>query len=202
MYSKGMENLHESKTMGSAFREQAATGNPGRGGLGGVFRNASGNWILSYMGSIQHTTNTHAELLAILKGLQIAEERQLTPLKINTDSNEVIRMLINRNLLFDSLIHECRSIVQRLGVVVVKHSYKETNKVADLLAKEGTNKNLFEDIFVTAVPSVYVTHVFWADIAGTVFKRQIMDYNIINNGQVVGDLISSPANNLSVTPNR
>lgn len=89
--------------------DRAATGNPGKEGLVGVFRNASENWILGYMGSIQYTTNTQAELLALLKGLQIAEERQFTPLEINTDSTEVIRMLINGNLYFDSLIHECRN---------------------------------------------------------------------------------------------
>ncbi|XP_019251153.1 PREDICTED: uncharacterized protein LOC109230076 [Nicotiana attenuata] len=66
-------------------------GNPDKGGVGGVFRNTSGNWILGYIGSVQHTTNTQAELLVILKVLQIAEERQLTPLEINTDSTKVNR---------------------------------------------------------------------------------------------------------------
>ncbi|XP_075079940.1 uncharacterized protein LOC142165243 [Nicotiana tabacum] len=178
-----------------------AAGNPGKGGLGGIFRNASGNWVLGYMGSIQYTTNTQAELLAVLKGLQIAEERQFTPLEINTDSTEVIRMLINGNLHFDSFIHECRSIVQRLGVVVVKHSYRETNKVADMLAKEGTNRNFLEDVFVTTVPPVFVNHLFWADIAGTVFERQIIDCNIANDSLIVGYLIYPPINIPSVNPN-
>ena len=84
---------------------------------------------------------------------------------------------------------------------MVKHSYRETNRVANTLAKEGTNRNFFEDIFVTTVPLVFVKHVFWADIVGTVFERQIMDCNITNDSQVVGDLIYPPANNPSVNPN-
>lgn len=99
---------------------------------------------MGFMGSIQHTTNTQAELLAMLRRLQIAEERQFSPLEIKTDSTEVIRMLNNENHVFDSIIFECRSIILRLGDVVVKHSYKEMNKVDDLLEKEGAKKNFFD----------------------------------------------------------
>ncbi|XP_019237069.1 PREDICTED: uncharacterized protein LOC109217291 [Nicotiana attenuata] len=42
------------------------------------------------------------------------------------------------------LMHYYRSIVQRLGVVVVKHNYRETNKVVDMLAKEGTRKKILK----------------------------------------------------------
>ncbi|OIT21512.1 hypothetical protein A4A49_64036, partial [Nicotiana attenuata] len=169
--------------------DRVAVGNPEKGGVGGAFRNAGGNWMLGYMRSIQHTTNTQAKLLALLKGLQIVEERQLTPLEINTDSTEVIRMLINGNLIFDSIIFECRSIVQRLGDVVVKHSFREMNKVADLLAKEGAKKDFFYTIFVTAVPPVFATHVFCADIVGTAFSRQVLECNIDNYDHLEGELV-------------
>ncbi|XP_070002723.1 uncharacterized protein [Nicotiana sylvestris] len=65
-----------------------AVGNPGKGSVGGVFRNSSGNWVLGFLGSLPDTTNTQAELLAVLKGLQIADQRGFIPLEINTDSTE------------------------------------------------------------------------------------------------------------------
>lgn len=107
------------------------------------------------MGSMQHSTNTQAELFAVLRGWQLADERGLTPLEINTDSTEVTRMLNNGNHVFDSVIFECRSIILRPRDIVVKHNYRETNKVADLLANEGAKKDFFDRLYVIAVPPVF-----------------------------------------------
>lgn len=68
-------------------------GNPGSGSIGGVFRNNSRNWVMGYMRDYQNITNNLAELLAVLEGLKLANEHNLTPLVINTHSTEIIRML-------------------------------------------------------------------------------------------------------------
>lgn len=112
------------------------------------------------MGSMQHTTNTQAELLVVLRGLQIAEEIGLTLLEINTDFTEVIKMLNNENHVFDSVNFECKSIILRLEDVVVKYSYRETNKAADLLAKKGAKKEFFDRLYLTTVHSVFANHAF------------------------------------------
>ncbi|OIT01316.1 putative ribonuclease h protein, partial [Nicotiana attenuata] len=117
-----------------------AKGNPGMGGIGGVFRNHNGNWILGYMENIPYTTNIRAEIRAITKGLQLAELNNLLPLEIDTDSSETINMLINGNLIFDPLICECRSLIQRMGRVEVRHTYREQNRVADVLAKKAAKE--------------------------------------------------------------
>ncbi|OIT02668.1 putative ribonuclease h protein, partial [Nicotiana attenuata] len=115
-------------------RDGAAKRNPG---IGGVFRNHNGEWILGYMENIPFTSNTGAEIRAITKGLQLAEQHNLLPLEINTDSAETINMLINGNMIFDPLICECRSLIQRMGRVEVKRTYKEQDRVADVLAKKA-----------------------------------------------------------------
>nr|XP_016444553.1 PREDICTED: uncharacterized protein LOC107769808 [Nicotiana tabacum] len=52
--------------------DRAAKGNPGVGGIGGIFRTLSGDWIIGYLENIPHTTNTLKELTALLEGIQIA----------------------------------------------------------------------------------------------------------------------------------
>lgn len=64
----------------------AALDNPRIGGIGGVFRTSSGDWIIGFMENMFHTTNTLKEMIALLRGLQIAEQRGLTPLEIVTDN--------------------------------------------------------------------------------------------------------------------
>lgn len=137
--------------------------------MGGIFRNSSSDWVLGYMGSLSHTTNTQAELIVLLQGLQIAEQRGLTSLEINTDLTEVIRVLNLGNQVFDSIISECRSIILRLRGTVVKHNYREKNRV---------NKDLFGRTTILTVPLVFANESFWADILGTVFARKITDRNI------------------------
>ncbi|XP_019265527.1 PREDICTED: uncharacterized protein LOC109243087 [Nicotiana attenuata] len=55
----------------------AARRNPGIGGSEGVFRNHNGDWILGYMYNIPQTTNTRAEVQALIRGLQLAEQNHL-----------------------------------------------------------------------------------------------------------------------------
>ncbi|KAH0688972.1 hypothetical protein KY289_016330 [Solanum tuberosum] len=63
---KPPSNRYKLNTDGSSY------GNPGKGGIGGVIRDKDGNWIFEYMGNIYDTTATKAEIMALLKGLDIA----------------------------------------------------------------------------------------------------------------------------------
>lgn len=64
----------------------SSMGNTGIGGLGGVIRNGSRNWFIGYMRGYPSITNNLAKLLAILEGLKLIKEHNLTPLMINTNS--------------------------------------------------------------------------------------------------------------------
>ncbi|OIT27443.1 putative ribonuclease h protein, partial [Nicotiana attenuata] len=115
----------------------AAKGKNGIGGAGGILRNHNGSWMLGYMENIPYTSTLGAEFRALLRGLQLAEQNKFLPLQIDTDSSEIIGMLAEGNLIFDPLICECRLLIQRMGSVVVRHSFREQNRVADALAKEA-----------------------------------------------------------------
>ncbi|OIT28226.1 hypothetical protein A4A49_55043 [Nicotiana attenuata] len=128
--------------------------------------------------NISHTTNTRAELQALLRGLQLAEQNNLPPLEINTDSSETINMLLNGSLIYDPLICECRSLIHRMDSVVVKHLYREQNRVADALAKEAAKEIFLNKSRILSVPPMFVNDIFWADILGTELVRSFVDYNI------------------------
>lgn len=81
------ENSYKLNTNGSACHTIDLEG------IGGVFRNQKGEWIWGFKKQLTQMTATHAERQAILHGLQIAKEKGLTPLEINTDSTIGINMI-------------------------------------------------------------------------------------------------------------
>ncbi|KAK4735054.1 hypothetical protein R3W88_009315 [Solanum pinnatisectum] len=74
------------------------------------------------------------------------------PLEISIDSIEVIYFISNDHESYSSIICECRSLMQLLGDPKLSHTYREKNKVADLLAKEGAKKRLYESTRILQVP--------------------------------------------------
>ena len=59
---------------------------------------------------------------------------------INVDALEVINLLSNAkatNRLSQPIVDDCRNILQAFQEVHLQHCYRETNKVADFLAKLG-----------------------------------------------------------------
>ncbi|XP_019252804.1 PREDICTED: uncharacterized protein LOC109231610 [Nicotiana attenuata] len=152
----------------------------GIGGIGGIFRNHNGDWILGYMENIPYTSILEAEFRALIKGLQLAEQNNLLPLHIDTDSVEIIGMLTEGNLIFDPLICECRLLIQRMGRVVVRHAFREQNRVADALAKEAVKKTFWNRSVVLAVPPVFVNDIVWVDTLGTELPRLFLGCNIVD----------------------
>lgn len=78
------------------------------------------------------------ELQALNESLSLIEHQNLLPIEIHVDSIEVISGLANGNLLYNSIIDECRSKLRRLGSPQVVHCYGEQNGVADAMAKLGS----------------------------------------------------------------
>lgn len=62
------------------------------------------------------------------------------PLEIAIDSTEAIGMLKMGNHIM-TIIYECGLLIQRMGITGVKYSYREQNRVVDLLAKKGAKTN-------------------------------------------------------------
>ncbi|XP_019226006.1 PREDICTED: uncharacterized protein LOC109207519 [Nicotiana attenuata] len=78
-----------------------------------------------------------AELLALQEGLKLAIELPFPDLQIETDSTEVLRMLDEDYSTTNPCLLTCRSLTQQLKSLVIRHSFREGNAVADCLAKEA-----------------------------------------------------------------
>lgn len=83
--------------------------------FGGVFRDHTGNWIMGYAGHHPFTNFINIELMALLRGLQIAIMHNLTPLEIQMDAQEEINMLQNNALLDSPLLIDCRFLIHQLS---------------------------------------------------------------------------------------
>ncbi|KAK4721359.1 hypothetical protein R3W88_011592 [Solanum pinnatisectum] len=70
--------------------DRAAISNPGASGIGGIFRDHVGHWILGFSESTPKTNHVMVELQALQRGLQIGVEHKLTPFTINIDSSHII----------------------------------------------------------------------------------------------------------------
>ncbi|OIT39427.1 hypothetical protein A4A49_58028, partial [Nicotiana attenuata] len=68
--------------------------------------------------------------------------------------------------------------IQRMGRVVVRHIYREQNRVADALAKEAAKEMFLNKTMTLSVPPMFVNDVFWADILGTELVRSFMGCNL------------------------
>ncbi|KAM3231711.1 hypothetical protein P3S67_008924 [Capsicum chacoense] len=121
------------------------------------------------------------KLLALNEGLKIIESHQLIPTQINTDSQEIIRMLKENHDIYDGILHDCRYRLRRLGIPVIHHCFREANMVADSLAKMGANSTFFDEARIFEVPPVCVRNALWTDTIGTTVQRSVRSSS---NGRV------------------
>ncbi|XP_070022415.1 uncharacterized protein LOC142177008 [Nicotiana tabacum] len=97
--------------------------------------------IVGFANKIKAYNSTHAELQALHAGLKLAHDKGLAPLEIDTDSMDIIQLL-EHNIFpaYTNTILECRYLLKRLGNPVVRHSFREGNKVAHFLCKLGSKQ--------------------------------------------------------------
>ncbi|OIS99826.1 hypothetical protein A4A49_62590, partial [Nicotiana attenuata] len=68
--------------------------------------------------------------------------------------------------------------IHRMDNVIVKHIYREQNKVADALAKEAAKEIFLNKSRMLSVPPMFVKDIFWADILGIELVRSFVGCNI------------------------
>ncbi|KAF3682035.1 hypothetical protein FXO38_01458 [Capsicum annuum] len=125
------------------------------------------------------------EFLALREGLKLVEQFNFLPIKINTDSTEVINMLTNDNLLYHVFLDECRSRLRSIGTPPVQHCYREQNQVADLLAKKGASNQITSEPVILLVSPLFAWKAVWVDNVGTMFERNIPRCNEPQEGVIL-----------------
>lgn len=142
-------------------------------GIGGLIRDSMGNWKLGFSECTYKANSIHMELLALLKGLQLALSHNLLPLEVETDPIEVIHLLHNDNLVYSHLLNDCRYVLHQLGNPSIKHTYREENMVADRLAKQLFESTTPTNTTVYYAAPTFVLDLLHADMHGPPYVRRV-----------------------------
>ncbi|KAK4368229.1 hypothetical protein RND71_012021 [Anisodus tanguticus] len=132
------------------------------------------------------------QLLALEKGLQIANGRNLYPLELETDSTEAINAILNGHE-HSNLVSSCRWLIlqgktQSLKELSVRHNFREGNQIAHRLAKEASSKTLSHKLIMYPRPPVFLLEPLELDKNSTVFCVKIIKENVCNLLARLGNL--------------
>ncbi|XP_057419022.1 uncharacterized protein LOC130713254 [Lotus japonicus] len=160
------ENFVALNTDGSSL------GNPGAAGIGGVVRSEHGNWLLGYAGSIGEADSLLAELVSILRGLEVCWDHGYRQVDLFSDSLLALGLIMDLHPVFHryaAIIGRIKTLLQRSWQVRCQHILREGNSVADFLAKYGASAQ--SAFLVWASPLQSLVPMLRADQVGTEFMR-------------------------------
>ncbi|XP_070004941.1 uncharacterized protein [Nicotiana sylvestris] len=123
-------------------------------GLGGVFRNANGNWVVGFAKSSHASGSIQAEIEALLEGLKTAQAWGMFPLEIWTNSTEVIQSIQQGNRLYDDIVNECKLLMHQHKEITLQHAFRQWNNIAHQMEKKVADITKEKKLFVE--PPSYV----------------------------------------------
>ncbi|OIT08202.1 hypothetical protein A4A49_63026, partial [Nicotiana attenuata] len=149
--------------------------------LWGVFRDYQGQWIAGYHGKSSGASALHEELLAFKIGLTTAIRQGFTKLVVETDSTDVINCLENGLLLLNDIVNECRWLMKQVKVQGVHHTFREANKSAHMLAKQGLkSNNISRDTILIYYAPYFVTNAIKSDCDGKTYAIRRLNKDVFH----------------------
>src|ERR1700726_487550 len=109
----------------TADGDGGARGNPGPAGYGVAIQDAAGKPVAELSEYLGHHTNNYAEYQGLLAALRYAAEKQITALKVVSDSELMVRQMKGiykvRHPELRKLYDEAQQLVRRLGHFETRH---------------------------------------------------------------------------------
>ncbi|KMT14541.1 hypothetical protein BVRB_4g073110 [Beta vulgaris subsp. vulgaris] len=134
-------------------------------GIGGVFRDAVGNWELGFAKRVDAGSPEAAELMAIREGLQVAWDCNYHKLEVECDAKGVVQLLAKpleaENHPLGVIVMDICILLTRHWSVEFLHIKREGNKVAHCLAAEAVNQVEERVIFIN--PPEHAKEVYFKD---------------------------------------
>ena len=118
-----------------------SNGNPGVAGVGGILLDPGGQIELTFAWGLGHRTNNQDEWLALLQGMEILANTDLSKIAIFGDSRHVIDKMLN-GYTIGSI--KCRRLHDKITPLLSKHYefyhiLRANNVAADALGNEGAS---------------------------------------------------------------
>jgi ribonuclease HI len=146
----------------------------GIAGCGGIIRGSDGEWLGGFAKRIGKCSAYMAELWGVYEGLRYVRRLGFQAIEVEIDSSLVVNILNSNkigSIMGSSLVAKIRRLLQMDCEVVVRHSYRETNRCADALADFGCS--LHTNIcFYESCPTQF-SHLVIADALGVSVPRLI-----------------------------
>lgn len=118
-----------------------ARGNPGPAGIGVVIKDEAGKLVYRYGGYIGETTNNVAEYKALIKSLEEAFNLGATDVKIQMDSELIVKQMQGIYKIKEPTLQELASQVIKLLKQFSSHSFthvrREYNQEADAMVNQA-----------------------------------------------------------------
>jgi ribonuclease HI len=142
-------------------------------GYGGLLRNNNGEFILGFYGAAATPSILFAELMAVLKGLQLCWENGYRRIVCCSDSLQTVNLIrdgVSVHHRFANKVFSIRQLIDKDWNVVVEHTLRDGNTCADVLAKMGAQSNVPLVSFHT--PPMELASPLLADAQGVAFVRE------------------------------
>jgi len=128
----------------TAHVDGGARGNPGPAGYGVAIEDAAGRPVAELSEYLGHHTNNYAEYQGLLAALRYASEKQITALKVVSDSELMVRQMKGiykvRHPELRKLYDQAQQLARRLEHFEIRHAFREHNKIADRLANDAMDR--------------------------------------------------------------
>ncbi|KAJ1400904.1 Ribonuclease H-like superfamily [Sesbania bispinosa] len=139
---------------------------------GDVFRNHHGNFLLAFAHNLPFVSILEPELLAVLKGLELAWTRMYTKISVEIDLAATLRLIQfeckDTHALFDT-VRRIQRLVNLDWLVRFDYVFREVNQSDDLLAAHCLSHHS-DAILFYEIP-YFLSLSLKVDAAGTWFNR-------------------------------
>ena len=119
----------------------ASRGNPGPSAIGAVIKDEQGRLIASISQAIGRTTNNQAEYRAIIAALEKAISLGARQVKLNSDSEFVVRQIKGeyrvKKAALKPLYQRVKQLQSQLESFAINHIPRQQNQEADSLANKA-----------------------------------------------------------------
>ncbi|XP_040372858.1 uncharacterized protein LOC112194030 [Rosa chinensis] len=149
-------------------------GHFGKIGAGGVIRCSNGLWIKGFQINLGIGEVLDAESWGLFYGLQQALKCHITHIEVETDSAILAKLISQSDVALHpmgSLIRCCKNLIRGFLCFSLKHIYRESNMVADCLAKESINHDY--GIIEFDGPPIHASSAYIDDLVGVTRQRRI-----------------------------
>ncbi|XP_049394520.1 uncharacterized protein LOC125858752 [Solanum stenotomum] len=145
-----------------------------KGGTGGVIKDHNGNWVIGFYHNITSQSHTMVEIEALLDDLKITADCSIVPIEIELDSIEVIEALEDTQSIYASKINSYGLLMKRLGNPLVRHSFRQANKVADFLSRLGTKLTPSAQATILSTPADHTMSLIKDDQQGVISTKLVL----------------------------